>query len=579
MGTGPLRRVLIANRGEIAVRVARACRELGIEAVAAYTADERDAAHVAAADDAVEISGYLEGDAIIAAAGMAGAEAVHPGYGFLAERRGSPRRCCARACAGSARRRRRCGCWATRSRHGGWPRRRGCRSCRATTESTLSRRRAARRGRGRHRLPGAGQGRPPGAAAGHARRRRPGRPARGAGRRAARGGCSVRRRPRCSSSGCWPRPATSRCSCCRRARARGPPWRARLLAAAAAPEGRRGGTVARRRSELRAAHGRGRGGAGPGGRVRERRHRRVPAGGRRQLLLPGAERPPAGGAPGHGGRHRHRPGRAPSSDRGRRAARARAGRHPVSGTPSRRGCTPRIPPPDSCRDRSGHELLDCPGPRPPRRRRLGEGDVVGTALRPAAGQGRRSRRRPRRLRGPAGRGAGRDPDPRASPPTAASCAGLLAQPGFRAARRQPGHRRRVGPSSSPGCPRRVSASSRRPVRTPGGVYARSHRPPGAVTVPGTACATRRTGRSSWLRRRPAGGVRHAPAPGLAARRRCRAGAAGAVDARATGRRRGQVLVLLEAMKMENAVSAPAGGVVRSVLVCRRSTWWAPSKCC
>jgi 3-methylcrotonyl-CoA carboxylase alpha subunit len=88
MGSGPLRRVLIANRGEIAVRVARACRELGVESVAAYTADERDAAHVAAADDAVEIPGYLEGDAIIAAAASTGSDAVHPGYGFLAERAG-----------------------------------------------------------------------------------------------------------------------------------------------------------------------------------------------------------------------------------------------------------------------------------------------------------------------------------------------------------------------------------------------------------------------------------------------------------------------------------------------------------
>jgi 3-methylcrotonyl-CoA carboxylase alpha subunit len=86
MGAGPLRRVLIANRGEIALRVARACRELGIASVAVYTADEREATHVAATDDAVEIPGYLEGDAIVAAAIDSGADAVHPGYGFLAER-------------------------------------------------------------------------------------------------------------------------------------------------------------------------------------------------------------------------------------------------------------------------------------------------------------------------------------------------------------------------------------------------------------------------------------------------------------------------------------------------------------
>ena len=84
MGPG-LKRVLIANRGEIAVRIARACRELGIEAVAAYERADRRSLHVAAADDAVEVASYLDAEALVGAAAEAGADAVHPGYGFLAE--------------------------------------------------------------------------------------------------------------------------------------------------------------------------------------------------------------------------------------------------------------------------------------------------------------------------------------------------------------------------------------------------------------------------------------------------------------------------------------------------------------
>ncbi|WP_328527955.1 ATP-grasp domain-containing protein [Nocardioides sp. NBC_00368] len=78
--------VLVANRGEIARRVFRTCRELGIRTIAIYTALDADAPHVRDADEAVEVASYLDADVVVAAAAEAGAEAIHPGYGFLSER-------------------------------------------------------------------------------------------------------------------------------------------------------------------------------------------------------------------------------------------------------------------------------------------------------------------------------------------------------------------------------------------------------------------------------------------------------------------------------------------------------------
>ena len=132
-----LRRLLVANRGEIARRLIRGAHDAGLEAVAVYATDDAASPYVGEADAAVHLPGtslaetYLSAAALVEAAALAGADSLHPGYGFLSENPALPEACAAVGLTGSGPRPKPCASWATRRGPRSWWPPPACRSCRA----------------------------------------------------------------------------------------------------------------------------------------------------------------------------------------------------------------------------------------------------------------------------------------------------------------------------------------------------------------------------------------------------------------------------------------------------------------
>ena len=142
------KKIMAANRGEIAIRIFRACTELGISTVAIYSEEDKLSLHRYKADEAYlvgkgksPIDAYLGIDEIIALAKQHEVDAIHPGYGFLAENAEFAEKCEADGIAFIGPTPRCSGRWATRSRRARWPRRPACRSSRGPRSRSSTRRR------------------------------------------------------------------------------------------------------------------------------------------------------------------------------------------------------------------------------------------------------------------------------------------------------------------------------------------------------------------------------------------------------------------------------------------------------
>ena len=287
-----MRRLLVANRGEIALRVFRACGSLGIETVAVVAPDDAGSLHARSADTTVVIASYLDAAEIVRAALETDADSVHPGYGFLAESAGFAEAVLAAGLTWSDRRLPRFGPAATSSPRRRLRARRVSRCCRAGRRTRSASRCWSRRppveadaacASSARRTSSAKRSLPHGA--------RPGR---------VRGRHGLLRALSRAAAPCGD-PAARR-----RARHRRRAGRARVLGAAPPPEGARGVAVdgarsgVARRDERRGDRVRAR------DRLRERRHGRVHAV-RPRVLVPRAERAHPGRASGDGARVRRRP--------------------------------------------------------------------------------------------------------------------------------------------------------------------------------------------------------------------------------------------------------------------------------
>ena len=348
-------KILIANRGEIACRVIRTAHRLGMRCIAVYSDADRDAMHVALADEAYRLGpppvaeSYLRTERIIEIALASGAEAIHPGYGFLSENPDFVDACDARritfigppAAAIRAmglkdqakRLMEDAGVPVVPGYHGA-EQDRAALAAHADGDRLSGADQGARRRRRQGHAGGAGR-------AGVRRR---------AGERPARGGVELRRRPRAAREVPTRAPPHRDPGVRRPPRPGRAPVRARLLAAAPPSEGDRGGAGPRHAARDARRDGQRRGARRRGDRLCRRRHDRVHRRRRgrarpRALLLHGDEHAPPGRAPGDRADHRHRPRRVAAAHRGRRAAAAAASTSSRStAMRSRRGSMPRIRP-------------------------------------------------------------------------------------------------------------------------------------------------------------------------------------------------------------------------------------------